>query len=91
MDRREIAKTPPISTLLNPAASSIHDPSIHLKTLTLTALNQSHEKRPIFTLTIPTMSISSRWYRCARPPANVYEPSGFCCCIPAGCQHVAGD
>jgi hypothetical protein len=41
-------KTPPISTLLIPAASSIHYPSIHLKSSLQPVPNRAHEKPHTF-------------------------------------------
>ena len=45
---RITTQTPPVSTLLIPAASSIHHLCSHLQALPLTALIQAHEKRSIF-------------------------------------------
>jgi hypothetical protein len=60
--------------IADPAASSIHYPSTHLKSLTLTVLIQAHKKRPIFYPTDTSKvnkhhAISKNSDKC-RPPAN---------------------
>jgi hypothetical protein len=48
MNKIHQQKTPPISILLIPAASSIHYPSTHLKSSLQPAPNRAHEKPHTF-------------------------------------------